>query len=55
MSSVENHVLDLLDVNGDSEFSGFDSGDIHVVDTPYVASTIEVATINAKEKRGKSR
>ncbi|KAH3884815.1 hypothetical protein DPMN_008800 [Dreissena polymorpha] len=52
MSSVENDVLDLSDVNGDSEFSGFESGDI--VDTPYVASMVEVSTVTTKEKRGKS-
>ncbi|KAH3855443.1 hypothetical protein DPMN_098010 [Dreissena polymorpha] len=52
MSSVENDVLDLSDVNGDSEFSGFESGDI--VDTSYVASMVEVSTVTTKEKRGKS-
>ncbi|KAH3803291.1 hypothetical protein DPMN_156994 [Dreissena polymorpha] len=46
MSSVENDVLDLSDVNGDSEFSGFESGDI--VDAPYVASMVEVSTVLLK-------
>ncbi|KAH3780767.1 hypothetical protein DPMN_158589, partial [Dreissena polymorpha] len=34
------------------QFSGFESGDI--VDTPYVASMVEVSTVTTKEKRGKS-